>query len=118
MAKHKTSGKGKGKGSQFVIRIDKDERTAFVSICEQLDTSAAREIRRFMREFVATHTAEPAAAAEVAAPVAAAPVEPTAPEVVAPEVLPQPASPPAAPADTSAVAEPEKPKKTRRRVQA
>ena len=55
MAKNKPEGKAKGKGSQLVIRIDKAERAAFVSLCEELDTSAAREIRRFMRAFVATH---------------------------------------------------------------
>jgi hypothetical protein len=48
---------GKGKGSQLVIRIDKAEREAFVALCERLDTSAAREIRRFMRGFVAANGA-------------------------------------------------------------
>jgi hypothetical protein len=55
MGKNKPNGKAKGKGSQFVIRIDKSEREAFVSLCEKLDTSAARELRRFMRGFVAAH---------------------------------------------------------------
>lgn len=55
MGKNKPDGKAKGKGSQLVIRIDKAERAAFVSLCEELDTSAAREIRRFMRSFVAAH---------------------------------------------------------------
>jgi hypothetical protein len=55
MGKNKPEGKAKGKGSQLVIRIDKAERAAFVSLCEDLDTSAAREIRRFMRSFVAAH---------------------------------------------------------------
>jgi hypothetical protein len=55
MGKNKPNGKAKGKGSQFVIRIDKSEREAFVSLCEKLDTSAARELRRFMRGFVVAH---------------------------------------------------------------
>ena len=55
MGKNKPNGKAKGKGSQLVIRIDKSEREAFVGLCEKLDTSAAREIRRFMRGFVADH---------------------------------------------------------------
>jgi hypothetical protein len=55
MGKNKPQGKAKGKGSQLVIRIDKSEREAFVGLCETLDTSAAREIRRFMRGFVADH---------------------------------------------------------------
>ena len=58
MGKSKSSDKEKGKGSQLVIRIDKAERSEFVLLCEELDTSAAREIRRFMREFVATHSAK------------------------------------------------------------
>jgi hypothetical protein len=41
--------------SQLVIRIKKSERDRFVSLCDDLDTSAAREIRRFIREFLATH---------------------------------------------------------------
>ncbi|MCO6382530.1 MAG: hypothetical protein JXQ91_00810 [Vannielia sp.] len=40
------------KDSQLIIRIKKDERDAFVDLCEELDTSAAREIRRFIRGFV------------------------------------------------------------------
>lgn len=58
MSKHKSEGKDKKKSSQLVLRLDKAERDAFVTLCEQLDTSAAREIRRFMREFVATHASE------------------------------------------------------------
>ena len=41
------------KNSQLVIRINDQERDNFVSLCEELDTSAAREIRRFIRAFVA-----------------------------------------------------------------
>lgn len=48
----KKSGK---KTSQLVIRVEKSERDAFVQLCEELDTSAAREIRHFMRRFVDEH---------------------------------------------------------------
>ena len=58
MSKHKTHGKDKKKSSQLVIRIEKAERDAFVALCDQLDTSAAREIRRFMRELVAAHSGD------------------------------------------------------------
>ena len=44
--------KSKSKDSQLVIRINKKERDEFVALCEDLDTSAAREIRRFIRSFV------------------------------------------------------------------
>ncbi|MEH6625409.1 MAG: hypothetical protein V7739_03115 [Motiliproteus sp.] len=43
----------KKKNSQLVIRINSEERDEFVSLCDDLDTSAAREIRRFIRTFVA-----------------------------------------------------------------
>ncbi len=42
----------KQKDSQLVIRINGEERNHFIGLCEQLDTSAAREIRRFIRSFV------------------------------------------------------------------
>jgi len=45
----KKSGK---KDSQLVLRLDKDERDAFVKLCKELDTSAAREIRAFIRKFM------------------------------------------------------------------
>ena len=40
------------KNSQLVLRLDKGERDAFVELCKELDTSAAREIRRFIRGFM------------------------------------------------------------------
>lgn len=50
---NKKSDKKPGKkSSQLVIRVEKSERDAFVELCEKLDTSAAREIRHFMRDFV------------------------------------------------------------------
>ena len=61
MSKHKSHGKDKKKGCQLVIRVNKAERDGFVMLCDQLDTSAARETRRFMREFVAAHSGETAA---------------------------------------------------------
>ncbi len=80
MSKSKPHGKDKKKAAQLVLRVEKAERDAFVALCERLDTSAAREIRRFMREMVAAHAEAPEApAAEILAP------EPVPePEVVAP----------------------------------
>ncbi|UIP29025.1 MULTISPECIES: hypothetical protein [Photobacterium] len=40
------------KDSQLIIRINGEERNAFVVLCEKMDTSAAREVRRFIRQFV------------------------------------------------------------------
>lgn len=47
--RQKKSGK---KDSQLLIRINTAERDQFVALCDELDTSAAREIRRFIRRFV------------------------------------------------------------------
>ena len=46
------------KDAQLIIRIKKSERDAFVDLCDELDTSAAREIRRFIRDFLKSHDAE------------------------------------------------------------
>jgi len=48
----KKSGK---KDSQLILRLDKQERDAFVSMCKEMDTSAAREIRAFIRGFIERH---------------------------------------------------------------
>lgn len=48
-------GKKNKKNSQLVLRLQKEDRDAFVSLCEDLDTSAAREIRRFIRQFLKEH---------------------------------------------------------------
>jgi hypothetical protein len=43
------------KDSQLIVRIAASERDRFVSLCDTLDTSAAREIRRFIRDFLRNH---------------------------------------------------------------
>ena len=43
----------KKKDSQLLIRVNGEDRDKFLEVCESLDTSAAREIRRFMRDFIA-----------------------------------------------------------------
>ncbi|EFU2053350.1 hypothetical protein HUM63_005141 [Escherichia coli] len=43
------------KNCQLVIRINDQERDRFVALCEELDTSAAREVRRFIRGFIVLH---------------------------------------------------------------
>ncbi|AGH43297.1 hypothetical protein [Paraglaciecola psychrophila] len=45
------------KDSQLVIRINSQERDDFVALCEDLDTSAARELRKFIRGFMDEHKA-------------------------------------------------------------
>ena len=51
----KEKSKKNKKDSQLVLRLPRDERDAFVALCDDLDTSAAREIRRFIREFMKDH---------------------------------------------------------------
>ena len=55
MTAKKNKKKPKQKDSQLVIRINQKERDQFVALCEEIDTSAAREIRRFIRSFVSKH---------------------------------------------------------------
>ncbi|MFA7603091.1 MAG: hypothetical protein WCY29_08795, partial [Novosphingobium sp.] len=43
------------KDSQLLIRISSTEREQFLQLCEELDTSAAREIRQFIRGFLKRH---------------------------------------------------------------
>ena len=40
------------KDAQLILRMDKKDRDAFVELCKELDTSAAREIRGFIRDFL------------------------------------------------------------------
>jgi hypothetical protein len=49
----KTRKRSKPKNSQLLIRINEEERDLFLSLCDQHDTTAAREIRRFIRKFIA-----------------------------------------------------------------
>jgi len=60
--------KEKKKESQLVIRVEKAEKTAFLALCEALDTTAGREVRRFMRAFVAAKSAIAEAESDPAVP--------------------------------------------------
>lgn len=86
--KHKKGDRKKKKAgkntSQLSIRLDKAERDAFVDLCKALDTSATREIHRFMRDFVASHSASQVPQAEADVGPAKAEAEPPASEAPAP----------------------------------
>ncbi len=58
MADGKQKKSKKKKDSQLIIRVSAGDRDAFVEMCDRLDTSASREIRRFMREFTAANEAD------------------------------------------------------------
>ncbi|AOA58920.1 hypothetical protein [Acinetobacter larvae] len=47
--------KASKKDGQLLIRISSAERDEFIRLCDELDTSAARELRRFIRNFVKMH---------------------------------------------------------------
>ncbi len=55
MPETKRKHKIKKKDSQLIIRINSDEREHFINLCEHLDTSAAREVRHFIRDFIKRH---------------------------------------------------------------
>jgi len=42
----------KKKDSTLLIKINKQEKKEFIRLCEQDDTTASREVRRFIRQFV------------------------------------------------------------------
>ena len=44
--------KKSGKDSQLILRLDREDRDAFVALCKDMDTTASREIRRFIRDFL------------------------------------------------------------------
>lgn len=50
--------KANKKDAQLLIRINGAERDEFIALCDELDTSAAREIRKFIRTFVRKHQAD------------------------------------------------------------
>ena len=51
MASNKNKKKNK-KDAQLVLRLDRDMRDQFIEVCQELDTSAAREVRRFVKRYI------------------------------------------------------------------
>jgi len=58
MSDDKKKKKKKKKDSQLIIRLEKDLRNDFVELCDELDTSAAREIRGFIKRFLEKNKVE------------------------------------------------------------
>jgi len=44
-----------GKDAQLVLRLDRADRDAFIALCKEMDTSASREVRHFIRGFLKKH---------------------------------------------------------------
>ena len=42
----------KEKNDQLLIKINKDVKKKFINICESQDTSASREVRKFIENFI------------------------------------------------------------------
>jgi hypothetical protein len=52
MASVKKNKKKQKKDAQLVLRMDSKMRDEFVDACQKLDTTAAREVRRFIKRFI------------------------------------------------------------------
>jgi uncharacterized protein (DUF4415 family) len=42
---------------QMVLRIDADLRDQFIEACQELDTSASREVRKYIKKFLKKYQA-------------------------------------------------------------
>jgi hypothetical protein len=52
-SKKQKSNKDKDEEVKLVVRIEAGLRDAFIEACQDLDTTASREVRRFIRDFLA-----------------------------------------------------------------
>jgi len=53
MGKDKKQKSDKEKEVKLIVRIEARLRDAFIEACQDMDTTASREIRRFIRDFLA-----------------------------------------------------------------
>ena len=53
MGKRKKHKDCKDDDVKLVVRIEADLRDAFIETCQSMDTTASREVRRFIRDFLA-----------------------------------------------------------------
>ncbi|GGO63869.1 hypothetical protein [Bowmanella pacifica] len=47
--------KKKKKDSQLLIRIDKEMRNTFIALCEEQNSTAAKELRGFIQSYLEQH---------------------------------------------------------------
>lgn len=57
MPEKKKKKKSANKEAQLVLRIDRETRDQFVDACKDLDTSAARELRKYIKRFIKRYEA-------------------------------------------------------------
>ncbi len=53
MGKSKKQKSSKDEEVKLVVRIEAGLRDAFIEACQDMDTTASREVRRFIRDFLA-----------------------------------------------------------------
>lgn len=53
MGKSKKQKSNKDEEVKLVVRIEAGLRDAFIEACQNMDTTASREVRRFIRDFLA-----------------------------------------------------------------
>ncbi len=46
------------KDAQLLVRLGSEERDRFITLCEEDDSSASREIRRFIRQYIRQHESD------------------------------------------------------------
>jgi len=49
---------GMKKNDTLIVKINDAEKKEFLELCKNIDTSASREVRHFIRKFIAEHTAQ------------------------------------------------------------
>ena len=52
MGKGKKQKSDRDKEAKLVVRIEEKLRDAFIEACQDMDTTASREVRRFIRDFL------------------------------------------------------------------
>ncbi|KZN63476.1 hypothetical protein N473_16775 [Pseudoalteromonas luteoviolacea CPMOR-1] len=45
----------KNKDAQLLVRINKDQKDQFIALCNELETSSSKEIRKFIKRFLNKH---------------------------------------------------------------
>lgn len=43
------------KDDNLLIKINKEQKKEFIDLCKEADTSASREVRNFIKKFIADH---------------------------------------------------------------
>ncbi len=58
MGKRKKQKSNKEEDAKLVVRIEAGLRDAFIEACQEIDTTASREVRRFIRNFLGRSSKE------------------------------------------------------------